>query len=167
MITKRKKTRAVVFRNTSPLLDETNLAILAQLSAEPRLALRELARRAKMSAPAITERVLRLRDAGIIRREWLELDQQALGLAVTSYVRVRPMPGTLPKLIELAIGTPEVVECHRITGEDCIIMRVVAADISELEGILDEFLQFGNTTTSFVVSSPVPLRGSPLPPARK
>ena len=167
MITKRKKARAVVFRNTSPLLDETNLAILAQLSAEPRLALRELARRVKMSAPAITERVLRLRDAGIIRREWLELDQQALGLAVTSYVRVRPMPGALPKLIELAIGTPEVVECHRVTGEDCIIMRVVAAHISELEGILDEFLQLGTTTSSFVVSSPVPRRGSPLPPARK
>lgn len=167
MITKRKKTRGVVFRNTSPLLDETNLAILAQLSAEPRLALRELARRAKMSAPAITERVLRLRDAGIIRREWLELDQQALGLAVTTYVRVRPLPGALPKVIELAIATPEVVECHRVTGDDCIIMKVVAAQISELEGILDEFLQFGTTTSSFVVSTPVPLRSPPLPPARK
>jgi len=167
MITKRKKARPVAFQNTSPLLDAVNLTILGHLAAEPRMAIRELARRIDMSAPAVTERVLRLREAGVIRREWLDIDQQALGLAVTAYVHVRPVPGAMPKIIELARATPEVVECHRVTGEDCFIMRVLAAHITELEGLLDEFLQYGTTTSSLVVSSPVPLRAPPLPHAGK
>ncbi len=101
----------------------------------------------------------------MIRREWLEIDQEALGLAVTAYVRVRPTPGTLPKIIKLAQAMPEVVECHRVTGEDCFIMKVVAAHITELETTLDEFLQYGTTTSSLVVSSPVPLRTPPMPRA--
>lgn len=131
------------------------------------MAIRELARRVNMSAPAVTERVLRLRERGVIRREWLEIDQQALGLAVTAYVRVRPMPGALPKIIELAQATPEVVECHRVTGEDCFIMKIVAAHIGGLEALLDEFLLYGTTTSSLVVSSPVPLRTPPLPYAKR
>ncbi|HKZ72810.1 MAG TPA: Lrp/AsnC family transcriptional regulator, partial [Steroidobacteraceae bacterium] len=125
-----------------------------------------LARRVGMSAPAITERVLRLRDAGVIRREWLDIDQQALGLAVTAYVRVRPLPGALPKIIELAQSTPEVIECHRVTGEDCFVMKVLAAHIHELEALLDEFLLYGTTTSSIVVSSPVPPRTPPMPPGK-
>jgi Lrp/AsnC family leucine-responsive transcriptional regulator len=163
IIAKRKKARPVAFQNVSPLLDATNLEILVQLAADPRIAIRELARRVRMSPPAVAERVLRLREAGVIRREWLEIDQQALGLPVTAFVRVRPTPGTLPKIIELAQATPEVIECHRVTGEDCFIMKVVAAHINELEALLDEFLQYGTTTSSLVVSSPVPMRTPPLP----
>jgi len=166
MATKRRKIRSVAFQNVSPLLDPTNLAILRQLAAEPRIPTRELARRVGMSAPAITERVLRLRDAGVIRREWLDIDQQALGLAVTAYVRVRPLPGALPKIIELAQSTPEVIECHRVTGEDCFVMKVLAAHIHELEALLDEFLLYGTTTSSIVVSSPVPPRTPPMPPGK-
>jgi Lrp/AsnC family transcriptional regulator, leucine-responsive regulatory protein len=161
--TKRKKSRAVAFHNTSPLLDATNLAILAELTTEPRMPIRELARRVEMSAPAVNERVLRMKEAGVIRREWLEVDQQALGLTVTAYVRVRPTPGSLTKVIELSQSRREVVECHRVTGEDCLVMKVVAAHIQELESLLNGFLMYGNTTSSLVVSSPVPLRNPPLP----
>jgi Lrp/AsnC family leucine-responsive transcriptional regulator len=165
MATKYRRRRPVAFHNTSALLDANNLALLAHLAAEPRIPMRELARRVDMSAPAVTERVLRLRDMGVIRGEQLDIDQRALGLSVTAYVRVRPIPGALPRIIELAQHTPEVVECHRVTGDDCFIMKVVAADIGELESLLDEFLTYGNTTSSLVVSSPVPLRTPPLPSA--
>lgn len=70
-----------------------------------------------MSPPAVSERVLRLKEAGVIRREWLEVDPQSLGLSVAAYVRVRPMPGGLAKIVKLAQSTPQVVECHRATGE--------------------------------------------------
>jgi Lrp/AsnC family transcriptional regulator, leucine-responsive regulatory protein len=145
------------------LLDATNLAILQQLTAEPGLAMRELARRVDMSPPAVSERVLRLRESGVIRREWLEVEPQALGLAVTAYVRVRPLPGSLAKVIKLAQTTAEVVECHRVTGEDCLLMKVLAPDVHELEALLDRFLLHGNTTSSLIVSSPVPPRNPPLP----
>ena len=162
---KRKKSAAIASQSASRTLDATNLAILRHLTAQPGLAIRELARRVAMSAPAVNERVLRMRDAGVIRREWLEVDPQALGLGVTAYVRVRPMPGGLAKIIKLAQSTPEVVECHRVTGEDCLLMKVLAASVQELEGLLDRFLMHGNTTSSLIVSSPVPPRNPPLPEA--
>jgi len=161
--TKRTEKKLNTLHSESPLLDTSNLAILGYLSAEPRISVRELARRVHMSAPAVAERIQRMREAGVIRREWLEIDQLAIGFAVLAYVRVRPMPGALAKIAELAQGTPEVLECHRVTGEDCFIMKIVAPDISGLEVLLDEFLLFGTTTSSLVVSSPVPLRSAPLP----
>lgn len=160
---KRKKSATIASQSASPALDATNLAILRHLTAQPAIAIRELARRVDMSAPAVNERVLRLRDAGVIRREWLEVDPLALGLTVSAYVRVRPMPGGLAKIIKLAQGTPEVVECHRVTGEDCLMMKVLAPNVQELEGLLDRFLMHGNTTSSLIVSSPVPPRNPPLP----
>jgi Lrp/AsnC family leucine-responsive transcriptional regulator len=63
----------------------------------------------------------------------------------------------------LAQHTPQVVECHRITGEDCFLLKVHAAAVDQLESILDGFLAFGQTTTSIVQSSPVPVRSLPLP----
>jgi Transcriptional regulators len=160
---KRKKTAPVASRNAGATLDATNLEILRHLTAQPGLAIRELARRVDMSAPAVNERVLRLKEAGVIRREWLEVDPQALGLAVTAYVRVRPIPGGLAKIIKLAQSTPEVVECHRVTGEDCLMMKVLAPNVQELESLLDRFLMHGNTTSSLIVSSPVPPRTPPPP----
>lgn len=163
---KRKKTAPPASQSASPALDATNLAILRHLTTQPGLAIRELARRVDMSAPAVNERVLRLKEAGVIKREWLEVDPQALGLAVSAYVRVRPMPGGLAKIIKLAQSTPEVVECHRVTGEDCLMMKVLAPDVQQLEGLLDRFLMHGNTTSSLIVSSPVPPRSPPLPSGR-
>jgi Lrp/AsnC family leucine-responsive transcriptional regulator len=123
----------------------------------------ELARRVGMSAPAVTERVQRLERAGVIAGYRMEIDPAALGMPVTAIVRIRPGPGQLPKIADAAQQTPEVVECHRITGEDCFLLKVHAPSISEIEEVLDRFLLFGQTTTSIVVSTPVPLRSLPLP----
>ena len=158
----RKKLR-ISFRTRSPLLDEVNLRLLAHLHKNPRTAMTELARRVGMSAPSVTERVQRLEEAGIIAGYRLEVSPKALGLSITAYVRIRPGPGQLPKLAELARQTPAVVECHRITGEDCFLLKLHVAEVDELEKVLDCFQLFGTTTTSIVQSSPVPLRPPPLP----
>jgi len=163
-----RKTTRNSFDNVSGVLDATNLEILDALIADPRIAMSSLARRVGMSAPAVTERVQRMQDAGVIRGARLEVDQSALGLGITAFVRVRPMPGQLQNIAELARETPEIVECHRITGEDCFIMKVFVGRVELLEAVLDEILKYGNTTSSIVQSTPVPLRPPPLPdPARR
>ena len=123
----------------------------------------ELARRVSMSAPAVTERVQRLQQAGVIAGYLLDIDPAAVGLPVTAFARIRPMPGSLPKIAELASELPQVTECYRITGEDCFLIKLHAPSIDQLEAILDRFLVYGNTATSIVVSTPVPRRPPPLP----
>lgn len=150
-------------RRSEFLLDRRNVELLGLLRDDPRLGISELARRVGMSAPAVRERILRLEEAGVIRGYRLELDPAALGYPISAYVRVRPAPGRLPKIAELARSLPQVVECHRVTGEDCFVLKVYLPSIDELDQVLDQFLSYGQTTTSIVQSTPVPPRSLPLP----
>jgi Lrp/AsnC family transcriptional regulator, leucine-responsive regulatory protein len=143
------------------LLDEANRRIMDALTADPRMSTAELAREVGMSAPAVRERVGRLERAGVIGYR-LVVDPAALGLAVTAWVRVRPGPGQLDKVAALAERTPQVSECHRITGEDCFLMKVHVPAVEDLGAVLDAFLLHGQTTSSFVVSTPVAPR-TPAP----
>ncbi|MGY0061225.1 Lrp/AsnC family transcriptional regulator [Streptomyces sp. LZ34] len=149
------------FSERARLLDAVNVRLLSELHGDPRLSMSELARRVGMSAPAVTERVQRLERLGVITGYRMNVDPAALGMPVTALVRIRPGPGQLPNVTEAARSTPQVVECYRITGEDCFHLKIHAPSIEGLEDTLDKFLLFGQTTTSIVVSTPVPLR--PLP----
>lgn len=146
----------------SNLFDDVNLRILGELQAQGRLGMAELGRRVGLSAPAVTERVQRLERAGAIRGYHADLDPGALGYSISAVVRIRPAPGQLQRIPELARDTPEVGECHRITGEDCYLLRLHLRSIEDLEDVLDRFTPYGLTTTSIVHSTPVPRRGPPL-----
>jgi Lrp/AsnC family transcriptional regulator, leucine-responsive regulatory protein len=137
------------------LLDDTNRRLLDALEEDPRASVAELGRRIGMSAPAVRERVARLEQAGVIRGYRLDVDPAAIGLPVAAWVRIRPGPGQLPKIAELAARTPEVSECHRISGEDCFLLKVHVPAIDALEAVLDHFLLYGQTISSFIVSTPV------------
>lgn len=145
------------------LLDPRNLTLLRLLGESPRAGIAQLARSMGMSAPAVRERILRLTEAGVIRGYHLELDPAALGYPVCAFVRVRPAPGRLAKVIELARSLPQVVECHRVTGDDCLVLKVHIPSVNELDEVLDRFLAHGQTTTSIVQSTPVAPRSLPLP----
>jgi Lrp/AsnC family transcriptional regulator, leucine-responsive regulatory protein len=148
------------------LLDARNVQILALLAGNPRMSVSELARSVGMSAPATRERIQRMEEAGVIRGYRLDIDPSALGYPITAIIRVRPMPGKLPKIAELAVAMSQVMECHRITGEDCFILKVGLDSLDNLDVILDQFLVYGQTTTSIVQSTPVAPRHLPLPGRR-
>ena len=99
----------------------------------------------------------------MIRGYRLDVDPAALGLPLMAFIRVRPNAGYLPRVAELANEIPEVVECHRVTGDDCFIVKVHLPAMDQLDRIIDRFLLLGTTTTSIVQSTPVPLRPPPFP----
>jgi Lrp/AsnC family leucine-responsive transcriptional regulator len=144
------------------LLDDTNRRLLVELQADARLSMAELGRRIGLSAPAVAERVQRLELQGVIRGYRAELDPEAVGYPLTVIIRVRPAPRQLHKVAELARRLPEVVECHRITGEDCFLMKAHVRSVAHLEEVIDQVATFGQTTSSIVQSSPVPGRGIAL-----
>jgi Lrp/AsnC family leucine-responsive transcriptional regulator len=148
--------------STFTLPDETDAALLRELQTAPRISMSALARRVGMSAPAVTERVQRLERAGVIGYR-LEVDPAALGLPVTAFVRIRPAPGQLPRVAELAGRMDQVSECYRITGEDCFLVKVHSGSVPDLEALLDQFLMFGQTVSSIVVATPVAARSLPVP----
>lgn len=127
--------------------------------------LAELGRRVNLSPPAVAERVQRLEHARVITGYRAIIDPRALGYQLTAIVRVKPTPGQLPRIPELALQIPEVAECHRITGEDCFYLKVHLRSIEELTTVLDRFLAYGETTTSIINASPILYRDPPLPDA--
>jgi Lrp/AsnC family leucine-responsive transcriptional regulator len=158
-----REKRLFTYTSLNAELDAVNIRILEELQRDPRVTMSELGRRIGMSSPAVTERVRRLEEADVIQGYRLELNPAALGLLVAAYIRIRPNSGQLPRIAELARQIPEVVECHRVTGEDCFVLKVHIPAIDQLDRILDAFLLYGSTTTTIIQSSPIPLRPPPLP----
>jgi Lrp/AsnC family leucine-responsive transcriptional regulator len=146
-------------------IDETDRRILEHLTADARISYAELGRRVSMSPPAVAERVQRLERAGVITGYEAQVAPRALGYQLTAIIRIKPAPGQLLRIPELATQIPEVAECHRITGEDCFHLMVHLRSIDELGDLLDRFLAYGETTTSLINASPIPRRGPPLRPA--
>ena len=140
-------------------LDATNRRLLGELQADARLSLAELGRRVGLSSPAVAERLGRLERDGVIRGYHADVDPRALGFALSAVIRVRPAPRQIAEVAQIARDTPEVVDCHRITGDDCFVLRAHVRDVDHLEEVIDRFTLYGQTTTSIVQSSPVPGRG--------
>jgi Lrp/AsnC family leucine-responsive transcriptional regulator len=155
--------RIFSYKPSEGLLDQVDIRLLEKLQRDPRLTKTELGRRVGMSSPAVAERVRRMEESGIILGYRMDVNPAALGLSIAAYIRIRPNPGQLPKLAELAQQIPEVVECHRITGEDCFILKVYIPSMNQLDRLLDIFQLHGLTTTSIIQSTPVSLRNLPLP----
>jgi len=146
-----------------PLQDPVDIDIVRHLIAAPRLSISELARQVGMSAPAVRERMQRLEETGVIGGYQTLVNPRALGYEITVFVRIRPSPGNLQAVAELAQRTANVIECHRVTGEDCFILKALLRSLDDLDPLLDKFLLYGQTTTSIAQSCPVPARQLPLP----
>jgi Lrp/AsnC family leucine-responsive transcriptional regulator len=136
-------------------LDELDRRIVGELQREGRLTMAELGRRVSLSPPAVADRVQRLERRGVITGYHARVDPKAVGYPVAAVVRVAPAQGQLQKIRDVARDTTEVIECHRITGEDCFLLKLHLRSLDDLEGVLDRFTPFGRTTTSLVHSSPV------------
>jgi Lrp/AsnC family leucine-responsive transcriptional regulator len=143
--------------------DDTNRRLLAELQDNARLSLAELGRRVGLSSPAVAERLQRLESEGCITGYRTDVDPRALGYNLGAVIRVRPASRQLQRVAEIARASSEVVECHRITGEDCFFMKAHIRSIQHLEELIDRFTPYGQTTTSIIQSSPVPQRGPALP----
>ena len=153
---------AGMLTNQRPTVDQTNVRLLEELQADARLSLAELGRRVGLSSPAVAERLARLEQEGVIRGYHADIDPRALGYVLGVVIRIRPAPRELRKVADVARDTLEIVQCDRVTGEDCYVMRAYVRDVEHLEEVIDRFAIYGQTTSSIVQSSPVPARGISL-----
>lgn len=138
--------------------DDTDWRILDVLQREGRATFAELARAVSMSSSAVTERVRRLEEAGIIDGYAAVVDPERLGLPVLAFVRLRYPHGNYKPFHDLLGTTPEIVEAHHVTGDDCFVLKVTARSMKHLETVTGKIGTLGSVTTSVVYSSPLPRR---------
>ena len=140
------------------LLDETGWRILQALQENARLSFSELGQRVGLSSPAVAERVRRLEDAGIIKGYRAEIDTTKVGYPITAIIRAQAQGDRCSRISASVRDIPEVLECYRVTGSDCLIMRVMVSCVEHLEALIDRLSIYGPLTTSIVLSTPVAKR---------
>lgn len=145
-------------------LDRTDWRLLAELQKDGRASYAELARAVAMSASAVAERIRRLEEAGVIAGYRATVDPERVGLTVMAFVRLRYPSGNYRPFHAMLDTTPEIVEAHHVTGEDCFVLKVLARSMRHLEEVTGRIAGLGAVTTSVVYSSPLPGRAI-APPA--
>jgi Lrp/AsnC family leucine-responsive transcriptional regulator len=140
------------------MIDEIDRKILKQLQVAARTSYAELGRLVGLTTPAVIERVRKLEDAGVITGYRADIDSAKVGLPITAYVRMSITGVDYSHIIEVAERSTEVLECHRGTGGDSFIMRVVVSSVEHLQEVIDRLTPYGITTTTIVLSSPVKRR---------
>ena len=144
-------------------LDDRDRRILALLARDARLGLREIGGAVGLSAPAVRDRILRLRQGGVITGFTADIDPRALGYTLEAVVRVEPLPGKLARVRQLLEETPEVTECLGVTGEDCFVARLVLRGMADLDRLLGPLHDLARTSTSLVKTTPLVRRPPPVP----
>ncbi|MBF8377351.1 Lrp/AsnC family transcriptional regulator [Alicyclobacillus mali] len=142
-------------------LDQIDWQILTHLQRNARASYRELGDLVRLSPPAVAERVRKMEDAGILRHYRATVDPKKVGYAVQCFIRLTVHSGRYGSAIATVREMPEVLECHRVTGDACLLLKVVAMSMEHLERVIDALVPFGQIVTSIVLSSPVPER--PIP----
>ena len=143
-------------------LDAVDVKLLTALIGNARVSNARLARLVKLSGPSVAERLRRLEEAGVIQGYTVKINPAAFGLPIAAWIRVRPIPGQLQKVADILRALPEVVECDRITGEDCFIARAHVKSVADLERLIDKVIPWAMTNTSIIQSSPVERRLPPI-----
>ncbi len=139
---------------TEKLLDETSWALLCALQENARASYADLGRLVGLTPPAVADRVRRLEMAGIITGYHAAVDPAKLGLGLTAIIRLQS-PGPTERTLAAIRACPEIIECHRVTGDDCVTLTAVVRSVEHLEDLIARLAPYGSSNTSIVLSSPV------------
>ncbi len=140
-------------------LDDLDWRLLDELQRDARLSFNELARRAGVSAPTVTQRVRRLEEAGVITGYRATVNTSAVGLPIQALVSMRCFgPRCITLQPERLAGWPEILHVARITGDVCSIVHVATASTEQLTEVLERLWTFSETSSALILSWPIPPR---------
>jgi len=149
--------------NYERLLDLTGRNILKELQDNARCPLSEIGRRVGLTTPAVAERVRRMEEAGLITGYRAEVDLLKLGFPLLAFIKLYTSPQWYGKVLEIIRSSPEVLECHHMTGEESFILKITVTSTAHLETFIGYFDHYGKTSTSIVLSSPIKSRPVEVP----
>lgn len=136
-------------------LDKKDRLIIEALQTDARQSLAAIGKRIGLSQPAMSERVRKLEDAGVIEGYGARINLRALGIGLEAIIHVETDHAGIRKYVRLFEEMPEVLGADRVTGQYCFIVRCAIPQPSDLERVVDTLAAHGAVTTSLVLSSPV------------
>jgi Lrp/AsnC family leucine-responsive transcriptional regulator len=146
-----RSSAVVTFPSTQ--LDDTDWRLLRELQSDGRLSFKELARRVHLSPPAVAERVRRLEQSGVISGYTATVDASLAGQPLLTFIELRCRHGHCLLKTTKSEDYPEIVEVHKLSGEYCSMLKVRAATLQHMEGLIERLGAHGEMRTHLVLST--------------
>jgi len=140
-------------------MDKIDMAILHFLQKNARMPIKEIAKEVYLSSPAVSSRIEKLEQKGIIKSYQAQVDLVKMGYYVTAYVDLEMKPSDKPKFYKYIEAIPNVLECSCVTGEYSMHMKTAFHTTSELDVFITNLQRFGQTSTQIVFSTNIEPRG--------
>jgi Lrp/AsnC family leucine-responsive transcriptional regulator len=162
--TKKSKVISQMNFKNEKLLDRIGLNILGVLQADARMPLSHIGDKVGLSAPAVSERIKKLEEAGIIEGYHARIAPAALGRCVAAFINLTTEPRHYNAIKKLSKDMHQIISCHHISGDASFILQVQVNDLPALESVVERLSPFGQTQTAIVLSTAVDKKGMlPLP----
>ncbi len=134
-------------------LDSVYWKILQLLQQNSRRPLKDIAHEVGLSSPAVADRIQKLEDTGVISRHTSELDMDKLGYSLGLYISIKLRFGHVERFEKYIQTVPEICECHKLTGTDCMLMKGFVTDPKHLDDLNRRLAVYGELTTSLILNS--------------
>lgn len=140
------------------MFDDIDLRIMEMLKQDARVANAAIARDVGLAPSAVFQRIRKLEEQGVITGYHARLDPGALDQGLLAFISVQTGEGARAKeTAELLAGVPEVLEVHRVVGDDCFFLKIRVRGTAALGALLDEKIQtlepVASTRTTIVLST--------------
>ncbi|RRV06221.1 Lrp/AsnC family transcriptional regulator [Pseudomonas sp. v388] len=136
-------------------LDKYDRILLQALLENGRASFAQLAKLVNLSAPAVAERVAKLEAGGVITGYEAKVDLSKVGLPIQCVVELRMASHGNQQVYDELAKIPELIQCYRVTGDPCVIMRAAVDSMPHLEDLINRIAQFGFSKTSIILSTSV------------
>ncbi len=136
-------------------MDITDYKIIEILQEHGRISMKDLGKIVGLTSPAVSERVKRLEEAGVIEGYKAVVNPDALGRVIKAFIHISLPSDKYEVFLDKARNDSRIVECHHITGDDCSLLKVIVKDMYELESVIDSIKTIGSTKTSVILSTPI------------
>lgn len=138
-------------------MEQIDRQIVRELAQDGRISFTDLGKRTGLSTSAVHQRVRRLEQRGIIKGYTAIVDHEALDLAMTALISIKPIdpsqPDDSPQLLE---DLPEIEDCWSVAGDETYILKVRVRNPGALEELLARIRSKANVSTrsTVVLSTP-------------
>lgn len=140
-------------------MDKTDTALISALQNNARIPIKALTKKVFLSSPAISARIEKLENKGLISGYHAMIDQYRLGYHIKAFINLQMSPNQKPEFYPFIRSCPNVVECDCVTGNYSMLIKVVYHSTMELDEFIGRLQKFGKTDTQIVFSTPVEPRG--------
>lgn len=134
-------------------MDSTDMNILGILQEDGRISMKELGKKVGLTSPAVSERVKRLEENGVITGYKAIVNPDLINKSIKAFITIDIKSQNYKRFLEYVPKNAYIIECHHVTGGDCMIMKIMVKNMEELEQVIDDFKRFGNTQTNLILST--------------